>query len=122
MSVREITLFASASRVAATYNSEDQVTAFAKGVIVFLNITAITAGNVALKVQGRDIESGDYIDIPSASLANQSAAGLDMLTVYPGIAETANVSVSDRMPKYWRVVITVTTGPATFSVYAQALD
>ena len=121
MASRDITLFASASRVAATYNSEDQSTSFARGVVIFLNITALT-GTLDLKVQAKDTESDTYIDMASCSLAQQSATGIDMLTIYPGIAETANVSVSDRLPKVWRVVCTVGTGPITFSAFAQAVD
>jgi hypothetical protein len=121
MASRDITLFESASRVAAAYNSDDQSTSFAKGVIIFLNITALT-GTLDLKIQAKDTVSGTYIDQPGCSLAQQAGTGIDILTVYPGIAETANVSVSDRLPKVWRVVCTVGTGPITFSVFAQAVD
>lgn len=121
MASRAITLFSSSSRVAATYNSDDQSTSFAKGVIILLSITALT-GTLDLKVQAKDTLTDEYIDLPSAALAQQSGTGVDILTVYPGIAETANVSVSDRMPPNWRVVVVVGTGPITFSVQAQALD
>jgi hypothetical protein len=122
MASRSITLFESAARVAAAYNSEDQSTSFAKGVIILLSITAITAGTLDLKVQAKDTLTGEYIDLPGAALAAQAAAGVDILTIYPGIAETANVSVSDRLPPFWRVVTTITTGPATYSVFATAVD
>jgi len=121
MASRNINLFTSASRVAATYNSEDQTTAAFKGVIIYLSITALT-GTLDLKIQGKDTLTGEYIDVAGCSMPQQSATGIDMLTVYPGIAETANVSVSDRMPTVWRVVTTVGTGPITYSVFATSLD
>jgi hypothetical protein len=118
---RDITLFASASRVAGTYNSDDQTTSFAKGVILMLDITAIT-GTLDCKIQVKDTVSDTYIDLAGASFAQKSGTFHGMLSVYPGNTVAANVSISAHLSKVWRVVVVSATGPVTFSLLATAVD
>lgn len=121
----EATVLASAVRT-ATANSADQVNRFARGVRLFLNITAAsgTAPTLDIKVQTKDPVSGVYLDLPGAVFAQKTTTGSDDLTVYPGVAETANETVSDALSRTWRVVATIagTTPSFTFSVGAAYLS
>lgn len=117
----EATVFASAARTSTT-NSTDQVNRFARGVRLHLNISAAsgTTPTLDLKVQTKDAVSGTYIDLPGAAFAQKTTTGSDDLTIYPGVAETANETVSDVLSRTWRVVATIggTTPSFTFSVGA----
>lgn len=118
----DLTIFPSAARTTSV-NSADQVMEGwqGKGVRLYVDVTAV-AGTPTLdiKVQGLDQASGDYYDIPGAAFPQITAVVTDILTVYPGIAETANETVSDVLPKTWRVVATIggTTPSFTFSLGA----
>jgi hypothetical protein len=122
----EITVLASAARAEAgsPFSSSDQINRQARGVTLYLDITA-SAGTTEvldIKVQGKGPISGKYFDIPGAAFAQKTGTGTDVLTIYPGIAETANVSVSDVLPLTWKVLATVGSGSAdgtfTFSIGA----
>ena len=90
----------------------------ARGVDLFLNTTSTTAGTVTVKIQKRDPSSGTWHDLTSATTGAIADPTDAILTVYPGIAETANVSVSDHLGLTWRVHVTVATAAVTFSVGA----
>lgn len=109
---------------AGTTDSADQVNTYGKGLVVGINISAKT-GTIAVtvKVQGKDYVSGQYYDV--ASSASLTAAGFTTLTVYPGIAATANVAVSAVLPASWRVEVVSGTGssPAvTMTVGASVIE
>lgn len=112
----QVEVFASAQRTASA-NSADQISNGARGVHLVLDITAHVSGTLDVKLQRKDPASGKYVDIPGASFPQQSGTGTVELTVYPGIAETANVSVSDVLSEVWRAVATLATSPdMTFSL------
>ncbi len=122
----EITVFASAVRAegASPFSSSDQTNRQARGVTLYLDITASggTTETLDIKVQGKDPVSGKYFDIAGAAFAQQLATGVAVLTIYPGIAETSDISVSDVLPLTWKVVATVGScaadGTFTFSLGA----
>lgn len=96
-----------------------------RGITLTLSATGSTgnAPTIAVKLQGKDPVTEQYYDIHGAAFATKSAnmAAPDYLTVYPGVAETANQTVSDVLPKTWRVYTTIggTGGAAyTYSVGA----
>lgn len=107
--------------VTATGNSGDLTNREYRGVVLTLDIDAAsgTTPTLDVKLQGTD-GLGNYVDIAGAAFAQKTGAGTSTLTVYPGVAETANVSVSDVLPRTYRVVWTVggTTPSFTFSVGA----
>ncbi len=113
------TVFASAARTTTT-NSADQTNYNHKGGRLFLDVTAVsgTAPTLDVTLQTRDSISGTYIAIPGAAFAQKTAISFDDLTVYPGIAETANETVSDIVSRIWRAVATIggTTPSFTFSL------
>lgn len=108
-----------------TANSDDLVNTQYRGVRLFLNISAAsgTSPTLDLKVQSKDPVSGSYVDVPGAAFAQKTGTGTDDLTIYPGVAETANETVSDVVSRTWRVVATIggTSPSFTFSVGASYL-
>lgn len=93
-----------------------------KGLRLFVEVTARgAAGTLDVKVQVQDVVAKQWHDLPGASMAQFAAVGRKVLTVYPGIAETANESVSDVLTGPFRVVGTVGTEAVTFSAGAVLL-
>lgn len=115
-----ITLLASGV-VTANGNSTDQSNLGARGIKLFIATGSFGASESTMTViiQGRDTVSGTYYNIlTSASL---SASGFTVLSVYPGLAVSANVSANDVLPKTWRVIWTASnwgTGGSTLGIAA----
>lgn len=118
---RNATLFASAARTASD-NSADQTNEFGKGLMLFINCTAIVSSpSVTFTIKGKDPVGGLYYTIlQSAAIVG---TGLTVLRVYPGIAVAANVTASDILPKTWRVEAAHGNGDSiTYSVAACVMD
>jgi len=113
--------------VAATVNGADQTlpNQTIKGVRIYLDITAVsgTSPTLDVKLQTKDPVSGKYFDMAGVTFAQKTGTGQGELTVYPGIAETGNTTVSDVLSRVWRLVYTLggTTPSFTFSVGAEYL-
>lgn len=122
------TVHASAAETATANGSFMQIPADladrVRGVILSLDITAAsgTTPTLDIKVQRHNVLGADFIDLPSAAFAQKTATGTDDLIVYPGIAETANRSVSD-ICRDFRLVYTIggTTPSFTFSIQGEWL-
>lgn len=109
------TILSSAARTAAV-SSADYVNHGHRGVRLIIDVTADPGtAAVTFTIQGKNPTGGDYYTIlASAALAD---VGVTTLTVYPGIAATANVSVSDVLPAEWRLNVTVADAESlTYSV------
>ena len=93
--------FASAARTASS-NSADIRNGGARGVRVYINVTAIAASpSVVFTIKDKDKTGGLYHTIlASAAIVG---TGLTTLTVYPGMTAAANVAVSEPIPPIWRV-------------------
>jgi hypothetical protein len=105
--------------VAAT-NGNNFDTATGKGLIVVVDITAITAGSMTVTVEGFDEISGKYYTLlTSAALA---AAATTVLRIYPGLTAAANVTVSDVTPAKCRVRVAIVTGPVTATIAAHVIE
>lgn len=88
---------------------------FAKGASVFIDITAVSGSpSITVTIQGRDPASGKFLNILESSAL--SGVGTTVLTVYPGIAETANESANTVLPRKWRV--SVSAGNADLITYS----
>lgn len=84
-------------------NCGDQVNTLARGIKLFLSPGSFGSGASAITVtiQGKDPVSGSYYTLlTSASL---TASTFSVLSVYPGLAVSANVSANDVLPPVWRV-------------------
>ena len=121
-----LTVFSSAARGSGA-NASGVFGCDGKGAIFVLDVTAVsgTSPTLDLKIQVFSPLGNDYVDLAGAAFAQKTAANTSMLTVYPGIAETANVSVSDVMPPLFRAVGTVggsATPTVTFSLACYVID
>lgn len=108
--------------VTANGNSTDQSNPGGRGIKLFINTGAFGAGFSAITVtiQGKDPVSGQYYTILT-SAALTASAFQPVLSAYPGLAVTANVSVNDVLPKTWRVTWQATawgTGGSTLGIGA----
>ena len=104
------------------YVSDEMHNVNARGVDLFVDTTSSGAGTLTVKLQKKDPNSGNWYDLASATTGSINDPADVLLTIYPGIAETANVSVSDHLGLVWRVHATVTTAAVTFSVGAVYID
>lgn len=105
--------------VTANGNSGDYSNNSARGVKIYVNPGSFGAGasGIIVTLQGRDLSSGSYYNILSS--AALTASTFQVLTVYPGVAVTANVSASDVLPHTWRVTWQATnwgTGGSTLGI------
>ena len=119
---KEVTVLSSALR-SATTNSDELENDGYRGVRLIVDISA-EDGAVTLtpKIQAIDHLSGNAVDLPGAAFTGLTATGTYMLTVYPGIAETANETVDDILPKRWRVAATMSGSTSmTYSISATLL-
>ena len=125
--LKQITVFESKARTASA-NSTDLNNFGYRGVTLTLKAASKTGTSPTLdvKVQGKDAITGEYYDLHGAAFAQvtDNQANVVYLTIYPGVAETSGQTVSDVLPKTWRVVSTIggTNTPGyTFGVSATLL-
>ena len=119
---KSVSVFASSART-ATENSSDQINDNARGVRLFLDITAASGSSPTLdvKVQTKDPVSDSYVDLTGAAFAQQNSTATLDLVIYPGIGETSNRAGSDVLSSVWRVGATYggSSPSFTFSVCAE---
>lgn len=97
------TVFESVART-ATHNSGDIDNPIYRGLLVFIDVTAITASpSVVFTLQGRN-HTGDYYTLLASAAV--VGTGETVLRVYPGAPATANVSANDLVPRTWRILAT----------------
>ena len=94
----------------------------ARGIDLFVDTTSSGSGTLTVKIQKQDPASRNWYDLPGATTGSINDPADVLLTIYPGIGETANVSVSDVIGHTWRVHATVATAAVTFSVGATYLS
>lgn len=111
----DVTLLASAART-TTQTGADQSNSSGRGLKVVLDMTNVAAGpDVTLKIQGKDVASGKYYDILAGT--NVTTVSTVVYTVYPGMTPVANATVSDVIPRTWRVIVTANNANSgTYSV------
>src|SRR5574340_1113816 len=103
---------------AGTYLSADIPNLSHAGLMVYINITALTGTGpqLVVTIQGKDPVSGQYFTLlASAAL---TATGFTRLLIYPGVAATANFSDNDVLPPTWRIqaVVSGTTPTVTATI------
>lgn len=117
--VAAVTALAAAS---AGANGDDQVNINARGLKLIIDITALsgTSPTLTVTIQGKDAVSGKYFTIlASAALAAQATT---VLTVFPGLTASANVTANDVLPRDWRVIYAIGgTGPSVTATISAAL-
>ena len=97
-----------------------QVNALWKGLTVFVNVSAITGTTptFTVTIQGVDPVSGATTTLLATAALNTT--GVHALTIYPGIAVTANVSANTVLPSNWQISWTIggTTPAVTATISA----
>jgi len=120
---QDMTLLASAARTATT-NSAPQTNQNARGVLVYLNVTAASGtGGLRLAVQAQDPVSGNYININLLPTA-VTATGLTAYLIYPGSSQAGNLTQATAalLPRSWRVQVTANDSSSyTYSVGASLI-
>ena len=120
---RSVDALTSAARTTAAgaVNSSAIKSAGRRGVIMRVNVTVDPdTAAITVKLEGKDPVSGTWADIPGMTTASIADVGHTVVTMYPGIAESANVSVSDVLPAEVRVNSNPTAG--TTLTYAVSLE
>jgi hypothetical protein len=116
------TIFESASRVAATYTSDEIKNFEHLGVRLFINRTNVGgAGTVTAKIQVKDPVSGTWVDLTGAVTTALATVACSCLTVYPGLTVAANDKIDGHLGVTWRVSVTVATNAVIFSIGAEYL-
>lgn len=99
----EETVLASAART-ASINSADLVNYNARGIIVVIDATAITATpSIVATIKGKDTLSGKYNTILASAAI--TAVSTTVLKVGPALTAAANLVANDLLPRIWRVEI-----------------
>lgn len=117
-------IFPLASRTNATYTSDPIYNPHAKGVRIFTYISDDGAGpgTVTATIQVKDPVSDTWVALAGAvTAALVDTAQPAILTVYPGIVATANISVPHHLGSHWRLSVVVATNAVTFSIGADYL-
>ncbi len=115
----DVTLLASGAQT-ATQTTADQTNYNARCVKVTLDITAAGTGTITPEIDFKDPASGKYTALVTGTA--QAGTGTTTLSVCPGITVAANVSVSDVLPRTWRVKATKSDSSSwTFSLGAMII-
>ena len=83
------------------------------------NLHAGCTSTIDAKVQIKDELGGAWLDLTGATVTQVTAVGTGVLTVYPGLATAAGVSVNTVLGGVWRVVMTV--GGTTYTCSCSAV-
>ena len=100
-----------ASGVTTTQTGADQTNYNGRGAVVVLDMTTVGTGSVTLSVQGKDVASGKYYTIITGAAVVTNST--NVYRIYPGLTAVANTTVSDILPRTWRVVVTANNANAT---------
>ena len=100
---------------AANVNSADLVNPGQRGIKLVIDITAIgTTPSLVVSIRHKDTVSGKYITMLASAAI--TAVGTTVLTLYPGAATVANVSINDVLPRSYRIDCTLSGGTVTGTI------
>lgn len=111
----DVTGLSSTARTATT-STPDQISYNYQGVIVGVNVSALTAtGTLVITIEGKDPISSVYYTLFTGTAI--AATGFFPYQFYPGAAITSGVSAAGRVPRVFRVTATPGNGVSiTYSV------
>jgi hypothetical protein len=104
-------VLANLSGATSSSQSADQTNFNGRGVKVFLNITANAGGSITFTIQGKDPVSGLYFTLLAG--ASQASTGTVMMSVYPGLTASTNITANDVLPRTWRLQWTIAGATVT---------
>lgn len=90
----------------ANYTGSDLVNDGYTGVLVFLNINTIAAGNITVDIEGKSpVGTNEYYTILTSAAI--TATGLTVLSIHPAILAAANLAAQAPIPATWRIRATI---------------
>lgn len=110
----------SAARTTHPNNYDDITIQRAKGVKVYIDITAFSGTSITFTLSGLDPASGTVYTVLAS--AAKSATGAFQLTVAPWVATAANVSLSDIAPSKLRLTTSGTITSVTWQASVELID
>lgn len=112
----DLTVIASAA-FTTTQTQADQTNQYARGIQVVLDMTVVGTGSVTVSIEGKDVISGKYYALLTGAAVITNVT--NVYRIYPGLTPVANATVSDVLPRTWRVKVTANNAnSATYSVGA----
>lgn len=97
-----------------TQTGSDHINYNGKGVKVLVNMTVVGTGSVTPSIQIKDANGIYYTVLTGTAIVTNTTQAL---TIYPGITAAANVSISDILPRTFRIIMTANNAnSATYSV------
>lgn len=108
-------MLASAART-TTQTSVDLDSFGCRGILIALDMTNATAlPSVSLSIKGKDKTSGKYYALLAGAAV--TTVSTNAYVVYPGVAVSANVAVSNVIPDTFQIVVTANNANSgTYSV------
>lgn len=86
----------------------------------FANLTTTNSGSVIFTIQGKDSVSGSYYTILAG--ASMSTVTTQRLRVSPNLTGSANSIAQDIMPRFIRILATISTAVPVFTVGVDLTD
>jgi hypothetical protein len=91
----------------ATFTGATQANPGVRGVMVIVNVSAISGAGASLVVRAQFGDGlGNFVDAPGAVMQTITATGTYILVIYPGATPQTGVS-SLPLPPVWRLVYTI---------------
>jgi len=112
-------IFASLSRVAAAYTSQEFQNLGARGLRLFVSNDAAGGSTATVKVQAKMPGTTNWTDIAGAVTAALGSVTGSIITIYPGltgIADSAGITINQHLGCSWRVVLTIGTATGVSAV------
>lgn len=99
----------------------DQINRWGRGLKLGINVTAVTSSpSMVVTIRGKDVASGQYYTLLASAAI--TGAGFTLMTVYPGIAASANVAADDILPGTWNIEAVITgSGTVTGTIGASVI-
>lgn len=118
---QETTILASAART-ATPTKVDQDNLYWRGVVVTIDVTAVTSTpSVVFTIQGKSTLGSDYYTILASAAV--TGTGQTVLRVYPGLVAATNLVANDVLPRVWAVdAVHGNANSITYSVSANLIQ
>lgn len=90
-----------------------------RGIKFYIDISAFSGTSITFTVQALDPISGAVSTVLAS--AAKTTTGAFVLTVYPGSATAANVSLQDAAPRRWQITTSGTITSVTYSISYERL-
>lgn len=98
-----------------TFTTADITNNNYKGIRVIHSIESDGVIDFELKIEGKDLASGDYYDLITTGTLT-GGIGKHFLFIYPGVNETANEKLDNYLPKTFRINLIRNSGGENMSL------